>query len=221
MTLWTLSPEGRQASMPASTAAALLVHDLKNALGALEGTLEALQAAPEPDRDGARRAWRQCVALRQRLIGLLVLERGDLEARCAVQDESPAALIERLCAEAADDDGPAGVVVCADPQALPPPVWYYDARLLRLALDAALHNARRHARHRVWIGARQVDGGLCWQVRDDGPGLAGGLPSAGATGLGLRLCAAVAQAHADGPRHGRAQLSDHPEGGAVFELWLP
>lgn len=198
--------------------AALVVHDLKNALGALEGTLEALQTAPTPD--DARRAWRQCVALRQRLAGFLVLQEGGSDAvATGVQDESPAALLRRLCDEA---DPAAGPRPRADDHAAPP-WWHYDARLVRLALDAALHNARRHAAAEVRIAVAVRNGWLVWQVEDDGPGLAGGRPSDDATGLGARLCRAVADAHRDGERRGRVVLKDRPAParGARFELWLP
>jgi signal transduction histidine kinase len=62
-------------------------------------------------------------------------------------------------------------------------------------------------------------GFLVFSVADDGPGLgAEGEPS---TGLGTALCRAIAQAHTNGARAGKLVLEDRPDGGALFELWLP
>ena len=62
---------------------------------------------------------------------------------------------------------------------------------------------------------------LCFYVRDDGPGLAGAAPGPASTGLGLKLCREVANAHKNRGVHGHCTLRDHPGGGALFELYLP
>jgi signal transduction histidine kinase len=99
------------------------------------------------------------------------------------------------------------------------PFWFFDDYLTRLALEAAVHNALRFARSEVTLSCCIRDGFLVFSVADDGPGLgADGEPS---TGLGTALCHAIAQAHVNGERSGKLVLRNRPEGGALFELWLP
>jgi len=57
------------------------------------------------------------------------------------------------------------------------------------------------------------------RLADDGPGL--GAHAAPSTGLGTALCQAIAQAHTNGARAGKVVLVNRPDGGALFELWLP
>lgn len=197
----------------ASSGAALVVHDLKNELGALEAALQ--QLALQPAADAAAAAHRQCRHLRQRLVMYLAAYGAEGELRAVRDDESPAELLQ--AAARRHGDGPVQVQV-ADGAAMPP-VWYFDRRLVALALDAALHNALRFARHRIVLGAHAEDGQLLLTVDDDGPGLdpAAGARDSHATGLGSTLCRAVARAHgvADG-----VQLANRPGGGARFVLRL-
>jgi K+-sensing histidine kinase KdpD len=109
---------------------------------------------------------------------------------------------------------------------LAPPFWFFDLRLVRLAMDAALDNAWRFAQTRVELSARVTEGYLVLTVEDDGPGLQNPQlhPSATSdwsTGLGCQLGAAVARAHEHAGRFGRAELMNRHQGGARFELWLP
>lgn len=225
--------------MSRGTLATLVVHDLKNALGALEGELGAL--AGDGGREDLRRAHRHCRALRERFVMYLSLYGPDgLVAR--PEDESPAGLLQAL-AEGHEGTPPPRLVI--DTMAAPA-FWFFDHRLVRMALDAALHNARRFARDEIRLEAFAADGGLVLRIDDDGPGpdaeseaaarhltggaatarhLTAGEPAAahGAldTGLGTALCQAVAHAHRHRGRHGRARLAARPGGGARFELWLP
>lgn len=213
--------------------AALAVHDLKNALGSLEARLEALERVP--DAALAREARQQCQQLRREALAFLTLYKGE-SLRAVVDDESPASLLQALAADARRRGVSVEIELSTDGA---PPFWYLDARLVKLALDAALDNALRHARTWVRLGARMEADGLCLVVEDDGPGLQGaaaGAPLAGSggawqTGLGTALCRAVARAHerpgGSGPTgavnrvQGHVTLQDRPEGGARFRLWLP
>jgi len=194
--------------------AALVIHDLKNALGSLEAELLAL--APEAEATAARQAYLHCAELRERFVMFLALYGIDGALRAQANDESPVELLGSLARRAAPS--PAVVLGLADTA---PPFWYFDRHLVRLALQAALHNACRFARQRVTLAARQSEGCLVFSIDDDGPGLGGADPSEHSTGLGTELCAAVARAHSHGGRQGRVMLSDRAEGGARFELWLP
>ena len=189
-----------------STAAALVVHDLKNELGALEASLERL--AQRPEAAAAEAAHRQCQALRQRLVMYLTLYGGG-ELRAQAEDESPLELLQSLAARHA----PATQVRLA---AEPPPFWFYDRRLVQMTLEAALHNALQHGATQIELGLRVDAGELVFTVDDDGRGLDPARPApAHATGLGTALCQAVAAAHG-----GAVRLSNRAGGGARFELSL-
>ncbi len=198
----------------------LIVHDLKNALGSLEGELQALAADPTVDQ--ARQAADHCGELRRQFIQfLMVYGQGErMQARC--EDESPLELLQALAgahphARTASGE-PIRIHVNADGG---PAYWYFDQRLVRLAMDAALHNALRFARSQISLSLRQEDGFLVLVIDDDGPGLGAADHSLHSTGLGTELCLRVAQAHHLGQRFGRIHLFNSAGGGARFEFWLP
>jgi len=202
---------------------ALVVHDLKNALGHLEAQLERLQREPTPD--GAHQAHAHCAELRNRFVQYLTLygRDGPLEAR--LQDESPLAVLEHLRRDAVrwrDAAARASIQLVVLDDGNAPAFCFIDEHLVRLALDAALHNALRFARSRVSLHARAEGRGVCFVVDDDGPGLGPqDATTARSTGLGTALCEAVARAHRSGAEAGQVRLSNRPDGGARFELFLP
>lgn len=214
-----------------SAALALIAHDLKNALGALESELAALAQAPgaEPRHaEAAHSAHLHCTDLRQQFVQFLTLygaESGGLRALC--EDESPLDLLRALQSawqlKLARQSQPTEVRLHA-PQA--PAFWHFDRRLVQLALDAALHNATRFARSWVELSVRvhtdaQAQAWLVWRITDDGPGLEADDPHATSTGLGTSLCAAVAKVHSLGQRQGHIQLAAALPHGTTFELSLP
>ncbi|WP_425259673.1 ATP-binding protein [Rubrivivax sp. RP6-9] len=196
------------------TAAALVVHDLKNELGALEGALQLLAVHPEPQAAAA--AHRQCRLLRQRLVTYLAVYGADGPLHAVREDECPVALLHGVAARHADAPLPVRV---QSGDGLPP-FWVFDRRLVVMALEAALHNALRYARSAVVLGAHVHGSALVLTVDDDGPGPQPG-PSGDslATGLGTALCRAVAVAH--GAAEDAVQLAARPQGGARFSLRLP
>lgn len=191
---------------------ALVVHDLKNALGSLEASLDTLAGAPEPAL--ARHAHRHCRELRQRFVMFLMLYGNQGTMHAWRSDESPQDFLAALCARNAPPPGAARLRLAGAPADLPP-YWFFDARLVGLALDAALHNAWRFAREEIVVGARRDGTRLVFTVHDDGPGLGAADAGEMRTGLGTTLCRAVAEAH-----DGAVTLADRPEGGARFELAL-
>ena len=198
-----------------ATGAALVVHDLKNELGALEARLEGL--ALQPAAATAAQAHQQCRALRQRLVMYLTVYGHEGPLRAHREDESPAELLQGLVRRHATPALPVTAVLPDDA----PAYWHYDRRLVVMALDAALHNALRYARGQVQLTLRTEAGHLVLTVDDDGPGPGPGTPADPAsTGLGTTLCRAVAQAHGHSAE-GSVRLFSRPSGGARFELWLP
>lgn len=199
--------------------AALVVHDLKNELGALEAALERNTQAPTAE--AARQNHLQCMALREHFVQFLTLYGQPGGLRILASDESPVAVLEAAARHAALTHPGLHIQVCSAEQA--PPYWYFDPRLVRMALDAALHNAARFAKGTISLQARAEEGHLVFRIDDDGPGpdpSAHDKGAAHATGLGTSLCQAVAEAHACGERKGHTSLGFRPGGGARFELWL-
>ena len=202
--------------------AALAVHDLKNALGHLEAELLRLERNPETQ--AARTARQHCVQLRQRFMHFLLLYGVESEVKPHAQDESPLGLLAQLVEQSAYYGARVPTEVVQEE--LAPPFWFFDLRLVRLAMDAALDNAWRFAQTRVELSARVTEGYLVLTVEDDGPGLQNphlhpSATSDWSTGLGCQLGAAVARAHEHAGRFGRAELMNRHQGGARFELWLP
>lgn len=199
--------------------AALVVHDLKNELGALEAALERnIQA---PCVEAARQNHLQCMALREHFVQFLTLYGQPGGLRILASDESPMAVIDAAAHHAALLHPELHIQVGPDEDA--PPYWYFDPRLVRMALDAALHNAARFATSTITLQALGQDGHLVLRIDDDGPGpdpQAHDKGAAHATGLGTSLCQAVAEAHTCGERKGHTSLGFRPGGGARFELWL-
>lgn len=195
---------------------AIIVHDLKNALGVLEGEL--LQLTTNPQREQAVQAYRTCISLREKLVGFLTLYKASsqgLSARIeavSLEDFLGALVRQHI-------GGRPGLRIWLNTTALPA-LGFFDENLVSLALEAALQNATRFARASIEIGCTNDAGELVITIRDDGPGL-GTKEDAPSTGLGMELCQAIAKAHCKGGKTGAAILKNRPEGGALFELRLP
>jgi signal transduction histidine kinase len=215
-----------------SAALALIAHDLKNALGTLESELVVM--VDEPSADRAQMAHLHCADLRRQFVQFLTLygvESEGLRALC--DDESPQALLaslKRIWQRKVHLEGRAIDIRISE--FAQPAYWYFDRRLVQMALDAAIQNAVRFAHSRVELSVReclvrepQTDGSpttwLVWAVTDDGGGFGADRPCEAATGLGTSLCEAVARVHGLGDRQGRIQLGPDPVEGTRFELWLP
>lgn len=209
--------------MDRSAALALIAHDLKNALGGLETELSQLIDEPSPVM--AQRAHLHCTDLRRQFVQFLTLYSADQDGlRVLCEDESPLELLQAMQRQwqlKMQVEG-ASIDIAIRHAERSPPFWYFDRRLVQLALDAAIHNATRFARHHVWLDVEERDGSLIWSVEDDGNGLGAEDPGqASATGLGQALAEAVAQAHRQGRRRGSATLGQSSKGGARFTLDLP
>lgn len=208
-----------------SDALALIAHDLKNALGGLEGELAELIDEPTPVM--AQRAHLHCAELRRQFIQFLTLygARTDgLHPLC--EDESPTEMLQALqriwSVKLQMQDNPIQITLQPNGMDTAPAFWYFDHRLVRLALDAAIHNAVRFASSEVILGVTQADGGLVWTVHDDGPGLDADDPGqTNATGLGTALAEAVAAAHTSRGRSGHIHLGHSPGQGTTFTMVLP
>jgi len=200
-----------------------VAHDVKNRLVILGEELAKLQSMSLPPEAKQRvdNANQQAMALTSKLVEWLTVQRATEEAglRAVPHEEIPEAFLDDVHAQAVPL-GSTRVRIEREASEVLPAFWFYDPQLVRLALDSALHNALRFAKARIVLGARMHENQLCFYVHDDGPGL-GAAPSATSTGLGLKLCNEVARAHRNRGVHGHCTLRDHPDGGALFELFLP
>lgn len=115
---------------------------------------------------------------------------------------------------------------------------YFDPALIAGVINNVLVNAARYADRTVAIHAQPQLGGLMIEVIDDGRGFpekmllqgnnndAGNRDrsidfSTGSTNLGLHFAAEVAAMHKRGNVGGTIELSNLPEGGGCFKLFLP
>ena len=196
--------------------AALTIHDVKNSLAQLAGQAEAR---------GDIATLRTALNASEALTRLLIFYKSESNIlRLAIDAHVPADLIMELVAE---HKNLSAVSIIVD-DATAPTLWHFDKTLVRMLLANAIHNALRFTQTLITISAREMNGFLEFEVRDDGAGypesvLADDHVSAtitpDGTGLGLRLAKRVAQMHENAGQHGEIRLSnDH---GAVFVLRLP
>ena len=195
--------------------AALIVHDLKNALGALEGELA--QLSNEPDKTLAANAYANCVDLREKLVGFLTLYKASEQGlQPRIDNVNPDDFLRELMHNHVFTRPELEVTIAGNL----PDLAFFDENLVGLALNAALQNASRFAASRIEIGCTKVDDGVAFTVWDDGPGLHA-TEKKSSTGLGMALCTAIADAHQNGHRRGEAILGNAAQGGAIFTLRLP
>lgn len=199
---------------------ATVIHDLKNELGMLTGSLSTMveHAAGTAVEADARNSYAIAAKLSQNLVSFLTLYRAENRGlNVRPTDHNPEDFIRDLAAEfVLPADAPRVRVEMGEPVAS---FWFYDAYLVQMAIEAAVQNAVRFARSTIILSARMSEGFLVFLVEDDGSGL--GAKCAPSTGLGTVLCSAIAQAHRNGSRTGKVVLKNRPEGGAAFEIWLP
>ncbi len=197
--------------------AAVIVHDIKNALGVLEGELHDLTV--NPTREQAVVAHETCTDLRDKLIGFLTLYKASSQGLSTrVEAVNPEDFLSGLIRNRANARPELRVSINTQNM---PVLGFFDENLVGLALEAALQNATRFARSIIEIGCTKDDEGyLVFAIRDDGAGL-GTQEEKPSTGLGMELCGAIAQAHCKGDKKGGVALDNHPQGGAVFQLRVP
>lgn len=196
--------------------AALTIHDVKNSLAQLAGQAEAR---------GDAATLQIALNASEALTRLLVFYKSESNIlKLAVEAHTPDDLITELVAEHKGLNA-VSIIVNDDPALA---LWHYDKTLVHMLLANAIHNAQRFTQTSITISAREIDGFLEFEVRDDGAGYpenvltdddASATISQEGTGLGLRLSRRVAQMHENAGQRGEIRIfNDH---GAVFVLRLP
>lgn len=195
---------------------AIVVHDLKNELGVLEGRLATLTV--DLDREQALQAHASCIALREKMIAFLTLYKATEQGlNPRIEAVHPDDFLRELIRNHVHSRPE--LTLTMDSDALPA-IAFFDEHLLGLAMNAALQNATRFAKSSIVVACRKTAGEIIFTVRDDGPGLDATEEQA-STGLGMALCAAIARAHCSDDKYGSAHLSTCADGGALFSMRLP
>ena len=203
-------------------------HELRSPLATMRQYAELAEAHPGATSTAeiADVVREQGARMQETLEGLLLLARLDeraVRASDAIDlDDLARAQVARLAGE--------GLVV--DARSVEPVRLRGDARLLRRAVENLVDNARRHARDRIAVGVRAVDGTALVWVDDDGPGIPesersrvfdrfvrldeGRSRDAGGSGLGLAIVLEIVRVHG-----GSVRIDTAPLGGARVVIELP
>lgn len=208
------------------TLVAVVIHDAKNALLALDTQLAELQHRPASvDFSIARATASRIAAQLAELLTLYRAQGGQL--RLAIDDHDLCDFIDDLVTELGPL--PANIELAVDrAAAVALGAWAFDAYLVKLALLDALRNARHHACSRISLSLQAIPaGGICFTVADDGPGfpqdvLTGVDVASGGNGtaLGLSFARLIAARHATpAGHHGHVELANTP--GATLRVFLP
>ncbi|MGH8053478.1 MAG: two-component system sensor histidine kinase CreC [Stenotrophomonas sp.] len=211
-----------------------LTHEMKSPLAAIRGAAELLQ---EPLPEAERQRFAGNIAQQERRLTETIdqlLRLAEVEQHGWLQKRGEVDLVA-LCRALVDDASPSLQAArlqleCAMPERA---LLQGDAFLLRQALSNLLDNAIAFSPEggRIVLSVQQGDDGWTVSLRDAGPGVPDyaqervferfyslARPRGGqrSSGLGLPFVAEVARLHG-----GRAQLRNHPDGGAEASLVLP
>lgn len=222
--------------LPFASVLASTVHEMKNALGMVLGSLDEITETPE----GYRCTPEQLAKLRyeakrvnDHLVQLLTLYRVENQLYYVHLSENGIAefFAEILLQNQAIAKAKGIEIDLVVPRGLE---WYFDRELISGVLNSAFENALRYTTNRLRLRAEEQEGHLAIHLEDDGTGfpptmLSSQSPrqqrisfSSGRTGLGLYFCSLVASMHKQQGRRGRIELAnDGVLGGARFSIFLP
>jgi signal transduction histidine kinase len=208
---------------------AALMHELKNNLGLLTMTLDAIPLRGDNEHDGrlddARLLCQRSIERLQQ--ALLIYKATNKELHPVVDAYSPLDMLREL-RDAAHSLARERLVIDTLVGDRVPELWFFDRSLVEMAMINAIHNSLAHARSAIRIEADMVDGCLAFSVRDDSAGYPEHMLTNGSgetnyassgTGLGLKFARLIAQAHENQGRFGEMRLFN--ENGAVFRFLLP
>jgi len=208
---------------------AALMHELKNNLGLLTMTLDAIPLRGDAEHDGrlddARLLCQRGIERLQQ--ALLIYKAANQALHPVVDAYSPLDMLREL-RDTAHSLARERLVVDTLVADRVPDLWFFDRSLVEMAMINAIHNSLVHARSLIRIEADMVDGCLAFSVRDDSVGYPEHILACGSggtdytssgTGLGLKFSRLIAEAHENQGRFGELRLLN--ENGAVFCFMLP
>lgn len=214
------------------------VHDMKNSVGMLIGSLDNIGAAPGVEDNPAFKDMNklryEAKRLNSNLIQLLTLYKiNELGYSLNIMENDVEEVVEECFLENAAFMDMQGVEFEMDCD--PDLVWFFDRELVTSVINSVINNAYRYTRDHIRIGAHADDGCLALYVEDNGPGYpesmqvnsAPDLGQAidfknGSTGLGLYFTSTIARMHRHKDREGYIRMTNEGiDGGGRFTLYLP
>lgn len=222
---------------PTSLLLASSVHDIKNSLGMLLNTLDAVIETTPISSDMQRQQFAtlrgEAARINNSLIYLLGLYR-------LQRNELPLQVQEVYVADFLDEQIAANELLfsirqlCVQRDCNEELTAYFDPTLIAGVISNVLVNAARYAKTSIRVSAIAGEkGSIIIEVCDDGPGFpekmlesnqhtARGIDfNSGSTSLGLFFAAEVAHLHRRGDVHGAIELSNLTPHGSRFKLSLP
>lgn len=209
-------------------------HELRTPLAAMVVVTDLLDAEaphlPEQAGQAAELVSRETHNLNRLVTDLMEISRFDSGAAALAYDQVDVAAAVEATLHAR------GWSALVDTELPPGTTARLDPRRLDVILANLVGNTLRHGTPPVSVRLRADAEWLTIEVRDHGPGLdpevlprvfdrffkadAARARSEG-SGLGLAIARENARLHTDGPRRGDLLAGNHPDGGALFTLWLP
>ena len=232
--------KGTSSGLDFSTIIASSVHDMKNSIQLLLGTLdEVIDELPVDEKSHTRvlRAEAEGRRINDQLIQLLTLYKMSNTQHCLQIDEH---CVDEFLEEINRENHPLlslrGIeltVRCEEGL-----VWFFDRELLKGVVNNLITNAQQHTRNRIALSAVVHEKKLRLSVSDNGPGfphsmlkhgdaadevLPGDVNTrSGGTGLGLYFSTTIAQLHKNRNVCGYLENSNEGvDGGACCTIVLP
>jgi two-component system, OmpR family, sensor histidine kinase SenX3 len=218
------------------------VHDMKNSISVLSGTLEGLLADASAKTESAypemAHMLYQTKRLNDNLIHLLALYKqvgtADYPADIALHEVGQ--LVDQVMGASRVLLDSKGITLEADFDT--ELIWHFDEDLIIGVIGNAINNAIRYTRDRIRLAIVENDGYLEIRVEDNGSGYPAPMLEAGAsamsgarggvnfmtnsTGLGLHFSSEVVKMHKHRERRGTLHLENGGAyGGGCFVLRLP
>ncbi len=225
----------KQQTIPFSTVLASTVHDMKNALSLIMGSLDDVTeklASVDPDNQKISLLQYETSRVNGLLVQLLALYKAEqqqlplninyynvydfLEEQSLAHDE----LLKSKNIE---------VVIETDDEL----EWAFDESLLSIVVNNILTNNIRYCQSTIRLSASVIDKMLVLNISDDGDGypeimleqqndvILGINQSTGSTGLGLYFAGQVASMHKNGHINGNIHLSNGKNSGSIFTIRIP
>jgi len=212
------------------------IHDIKNALSMVTGTIEQLTCDPDSGLSGNSQLTQlqlEAQRVNHELIQLLLLYRYENEKLGPnITENHLEDFLEEIAIEhrALSEARGIRIETGCDPFL----IGYFDENLVRIVINNALNNAQRYTRDLISLHADDVNGFLRLRIEDNGDGFSGSMLALqieldsmeqidqGSTQLGLYFSNLIARIHTNRDRHGFIRLENGVElSGGCFSLWLP
>ena len=224
-------------SLEFSTVLASSVHDMKNSLSMLLGTLDDITMRCGGTECPSSQKFAQLQYEGQRvnnhLIQLLAIYKIENAMYSPIVDEHPMQdFLEESALQSEALLSPKGIAVECDCD--PDLIAFFDREMVAGVVNNVVNNAYRYSKDKIRLSASQRDGYVQISIEDNGNGypenmlcehsdqLTGINFKSGSTGLGLYFSSLVAKMHKNKGRQGYIACSnDGIDGGGKFSIFLP